>query len=133
MSRASRDTILGWTKSGAPRLLLEFQRAWACCEEARDEPFGGLDVLVRMGSVPRVTVILGSVRAGHPRPLSRGRRRRWHAVSARVNERAPSGTDRVMARAAVEGRGRPRGSRFPFGTADSASAKDRRRPEVALA
>ncbi len=44
--------------------------------------FGGLAVLVWMGSVPRVKATLGSVRAGRP-PLSRGRRRRWHAVSER--------------------------------------------------
>jgi len=72
----SRDTILGWTKSGASRLLLEIQRAWACREAARREAFGGLDVRATMGGVPRVTVTLDrhapNTRVSRPR----GRRRR---------------------------------------------------------
>jgi hypothetical protein len=86
-----------------------------------------------MAGVLRMNATLGSHAPDTRVTRRQGRRRRWHAVGARVNERATSGTDRVMARAAVEGRGRARGSRFPFDTADSASAKDWRRPEVALA
>ncbi|MGQ0736754.1 MAG: carbon-nitrogen hydrolase family protein [Acidobacteriota bacterium] len=59
LSRASRDKILGWTESGAPRLLLEFQRAWTCGEAPRCEVDGGLDVRAMMGGAPRVNATLG--------------------------------------------------------------------------
>ncbi len=86
-----------------------------------------------MAGVLRMNATLGSHAPDTRVTHRQGRRRRWHAVGARVNERATSGTDRVMARAAVEEPGRPRGSTFPFDTVDSASAEDRRRPVAALA
>ena len=112
-------------------MLLEFQRAWAWCEEARREPCGGLDVQARMGSVFRVNATLDRYAPDTRATGRRGRRRHSHA--ARADERATWGEDTVMAHAFVAERGRPRGSRFPFDTADSASREDRRRPEAALA
>jgi len=133
LSRASRDKILGWTESGARRLLLEVQRAWACREGARREPFGGLDVRAKMGGVPRVNATLDRHTPDTRATRRRGRRHRRHAVSVRADGRATWGEDTVMAPASVAERGRPRGSRFPFDTEDSASAEGRRRPVAALA
>ena len=131
MSRASRDTILGWTKSGAPRLLLEFQRASACRETARREPCAGLHVAAncRRPSDERHARI-GTRRT---RAQSVDEADGAAATGRASRERARSGEDTVMAHASVAERGRARGSRFLFDTADSASATDRRRPEVALA
>ena len=50
-----------------------------------------------------------------------------------MDGRAPSGEDIVMAHGVVAERGRPRGSRCPFDTEDSASAEVRRRPVEAAA
>ena len=79
-------------------MLLEFQRAWACREQARDEPFGRLDVRVRMGGVPRVKVTLGSGMGRTAAPPVARQTAPLHAVSARVNERATSGRPRHGAR-----------------------------------
>jgi hypothetical protein len=54
-------------------------------------------------------------------------------MRARVNDGASVGHNHVMARAAIAERGRPRGSRCPFYTVDTASAVDRRRPVAAVA
>ena len=127
----SRDKILGWTQSGAPLLLLEFQRAWTCREALRCEACGGLDVRGRMG-VPRVNPGLDRHAPDRRAIRRRRRRRRRHAASAGADEGATSGVDTVMAHASGEERGRPHGSRFPFDTVDSASATDQRRPVAAL-
>jgi len=63
-------------------------------------------------------------------PDTRAIRRRGSAAAAtrraRPDERAlRKGEGTVMAPASVVERGRPRGSRFPFDTVDSASAEDR--------
>ena len=129
----SRDTILGWTKSGAPRLLLEFQRASACREEARREPFGGLDVRSDDGPRPRVNADARIATRRTARNPSARQTAPQRTASARADERATSGEDTVMAHASVAERGRPPGSRSPFDTADNASAADRQRPVPATA
>ena len=58
LSRASRERILGWTKSGALRLLLEFQRPSAYRAETLREPNGGLDVRRKVVGVARVNATL---------------------------------------------------------------------------
>jgi hypothetical protein len=79
----SRDTILGWTKSGASQLLLEFQRA-STCREGRDASRSVVWTWVRRAGVLRMNATLGSARAGSRATPRRGRRRRSHATSARA-------------------------------------------------
>ena len=69
MSRASRDTIPGWTKSGARWLLLEFQRPSVCREETPRKPCRGWDMGGKRSGVPRVNPLSIDPRGRRTRPV----------------------------------------------------------------
>jgi hypothetical protein len=87
VSRASRDTILGWTKSGALRLLLEFQRATAVVRKRRERC---RELAARRASVSGVAEVNATIDRHAPDTRASGlrdRRLRRHAGRARTGER----------------------------------------------
>jgi len=118
-----RDTILGWTKSGARRLLLEFQRAWTCGAEARREQVRALEVRAKVGGLPRVTPRSIGMRRAHARPVDKAEAPQRRGGRAGRRRTTPSWcTHPLRSEDAHANQG------FPFDSVDSASATDRRRP-----
>jgi hypothetical protein len=128
----SRDTILGWTKSGAWRLLLEFQRASMCrerCDASRTVAW----TWVRKGPWSFGCTPLSDRHGPDPAPSFGGQTAPQLRDERARTSKPHRAKSTVMAHASVAGRGHPPGPRSPFDTEDSAWAEDRRRPEQAAA
>ena len=127
----SRDTILGWTKSGHCGCYWSFnerrcvvRRRGVSLLSARGDEAGRRPSDERHSRIGTRRIPAQSL--GEADGAAATRR-------ARAHEQARLGEDTVMAHASVAERGRPPGSRSPFDTEDSAWAEDRRRPVQAAA